>query len=114
MPIDEDHYRCFKVSCMWPRNPLSRLWSYLWYHLWANRMINGRFNSQDLSMPAAETEFEKRHGSNPPSNLYRPDSYALTWRKLCNEHARGEAPEPASPAREAVVASAAGGSGESD
>ena len=111
--IDEDHYRYFQVSSLWPRNPISWLWTNLWFYLWAKPMNNGRFNSQDLSMAAAETEFEKRHGSNPPSNLYRPDSYVLTWRKLCNEYARGEVSEPAAPAREAVVASA-GGSGESD
>ena len=110
VPIDEDHYRYFQVSSMWPRNPLSRLWTILWFHLWTNPILNGRFNSQDLSMAAASTEFEKLHGSNPPSNLYRPDSYVLTWRKLCDEHARGETPQPAVQVLEAATPSAAGGS----
>ena len=40
------------------------------------------------------TEFEKRHGANLPSALYRPDVFPLAWIQMCNGRARGEAPAP--------------------
>ena len=102
--LDEDHYIYFQITCHWPHNPLSRLWTHFWYRFWGRPIRKVRFNGQDKSMVLFSTEFEHRHGRNDPTPLYRPDEYALAWRKLCNERARGEGTAPAEREQEPAVA----------
>lgn len=93
--IDHDHYNYFQVSCHWPKNPLSRLWTHLWWHVFAGPVRMGWFNNQDKGMVGACTDREKRLGRHEPTTLYRPDIYPRAWIELANSTARGEATVPA-------------------
>ncbi len=95
VPIDEDHYIYFQMTCYWPKNPLDWLWFHIRYFGYGRWTQLVRFNSQDVAMVGDSTDFAKRHGSNWPSRLYRPDIINITWREHVNTHARGEAVEPA-------------------
>ena len=107
VPIDEDHYIYFQMSCYWFKNLFDRLWFYARFFGYGRWAQFWRFNSQDQSMVGDSTDFDKRHGGNPPSKLARFDAANIAWREYCNTHARGEAvettptePEPAAEERE--------------
>ena len=107
VPVDEDHYMYFQVCVAWPKGPLGWL-SYLFrFYLWGRPAGMYRLNGQDMSVVGDSTDFDKRHGSNLPSKVYRPDIHQLAWRNLCNRTARGEAvevPEEESAAKPVEVA----------
>ena len=109
-PVDEDHYVYFQVCAAWPKGPLGRISHFLRYYLWGRPTGMVRFNSQDVAMVRDSTDYEKRHGGNWPTALFRPDLFQLAWRTMCNERARGEAVEPPRPAREAAASGAGSGS----
>ena len=94
VPVDEDHYSYFQVTCHWPKNPAGRLWTHLWTRLWSSNVGYTRFNGQDSVMIGPMTEYQKRHGANRPLVPYRPDAFPLAWIQMCNERARGETPAP--------------------
>ncbi|MCE2470024.1 MAG: Rieske 2Fe-2S domain-containing protein [Dehalococcoidia bacterium] len=93
--IDADHYQYFQASCHWPRNPLQWAWINALYHLWARPVRKGRFNDQDKAMVRDGTDRAKRSGLHAPTPLYRPDSFPLAFREMCNRYARGEGLEDA-------------------
>ncbi|MBM3939637.1 MAG: hypothetical protein FJ318_01830, partial [SAR202 cluster bacterium] len=92
--VDENHYNYFQVSCHWPGNPISRLWTHLWWHAYAGPLRMGRFNDQDKAMVRDCTDWEKRSGRHYPTPLYRPDIYPRKWIELANSTARGEETVP--------------------
>ena len=99
-PIDQDRYIYFQVHCYWPKGILDTISHWFRYRLWGKPMGMGKFNLQDASVIKDSTDFERRHGSNPPSSTYRPDTEQRAWIAYANSHARGEAviettlPEP--------------------
>ena len=90
--IDADHYMYFRIYCMFPKNSFHRLWLLFRYYAGLKPMLNSRFLGQDMVMTRDSTEFERRHGANPPfpESLFRADAYPRAWIKMCNELARGE------------------------
>jgi phenylpropionate dioxygenase-like ring-hydroxylating dioxygenase large terminal subunit len=91
--IDADHYNYFQVSCHWPKNPISRLWTHLWWYAFAGPIRMGRFNDQDKGMVAANTDWEKRQGPHGPvPEHYRPDRYPAGWIEYANANARSAGP----------------------
>ena len=116
---DADHYTYFQLTCHFPRNPLSWLYTQAWYYLWGRPMRKIRFNNQDRKPVAAQWRYWKRHGANPPSRLYRPDEFNLAIIEHVNRNARGEGSDwqAAEAERRAALApeempSIAGGSGD--
>ena len=95
VPVDEDHYSYFQLTCYWPKNLFDRLWFYAKHYLWGYWTQFIRFNSQDLAMVRDSTDYAKRHGFNSPSRIYDPDIVNFAWREYCNTRARGESVEPA-------------------
>ena len=87
---DEDHYTYFQLTCHWPRNPVSWLYTQAWYYLFGRPFRKIRFNNQDKAGVAAQWNTWKRHGGNPPSPLYRPDGFNFALIDMVNERARGE------------------------
>ena len=117
---DADHYTYFQLTCHWPRNPLSKLWTQFWYYAWGRPARKVRFNNQDKSAVAAQWRYWKKHGGNRPTRLYRPDAYNFALIDFVNERARGEgsawkqreADRAQAPTAEAALPPVAGGSGE--
>ena len=107
--VDKDHYRYFQVHCFWPSNPLARLGVHFRHPLASNLGFT-RFNGQDSMMIGPMTEYQQRHGVNRPMLPYRPDAFPLAWIQMCNEHARGETPQPVVRKEVAATPSVAGGS----
>lgn len=113
---DADHYTYFQLTCHWPRNLLSKLWTQFWYYAWGRPARKVRFNNQDKAGAAAQWRYWKKHGGNRPTHLYRPDEYNFALIEFVNERARGEGSDWQREARpshtEEILPPVAGGSGE--
>ena len=48
-----------------------------------------RFTIADRTMVGDSHDFAKRHGSNDPAPLFRPDTFQLAWRKYALANLRG-------------------------
>jgi nitrite reductase/ring-hydroxylating ferredoxin subunit len=86
---DEDHYTYFQLTCHWPTNPISWLYTQFWYYVWGRPFRKVRFNNQDKGGVGAQWNAWKRNGNNPPMKLYRPDSFNFGIIDMVNEKARG-------------------------
>lgn len=86
---DADHYLYFQVACGYPKTVLQRASWLARFYAWGRWAGMVRFNAQDLDMTADSHTYAKRHGSNDPAPLYRPDGFQLAWRKLAVEQLRG-------------------------
>ena len=90
VPVDEDHYRLWQITCTWPKNPLDAVWQALRYYAWGRPVGVRRFIEQDKVMVRHSSDFAKRQGAYRPSpKIYRPDAFHALWQDYANRTARG-------------------------
>ncbi len=99
VPVDEDHYRLWQVTCTWPKNPIDAVWQALRYYVWGRPAGVGRFIGQDKVMVRHASDYAKRQGFYAPSpKLYRPDAFQALWQDYANRRARGVGWDEGAPA----------------
>ena len=111
---DADHYIYFQIACGYHRTLAERAYFLLRFYGWGRFVGMVRFNGQDLWMVEDSHDFAKKHGTNDPAPLYRPDGFQMAWRKYALANLRGlslgglddarggTAPRPLAPLREVI------------
>lgn len=87
VPVDEDTHLAVLMAVRFTKGIDAWLWR-LRYWAYIRWIFYGLLNGGQDSLMIKHTQI-------PPERLYRPDISITTWRRLCEEHARGVTPAPA-------------------